>query len=86
MRVENQLNGSHLYASTDTRPVSFRLPKPGERDPYFGLSRTFYYELEKAGEIRFIRLKKRGYARGVVLIPFDQVRSYLQRNASTGLG
>ena len=60
------------------RPETFRLPRPGERDPYFGLPRTAYYELEKAGEIRLVRLRKRGYLRGTTLIPFDQVLTYIR--------
>ena len=61
-------------------PATFRLPKPGHRDPYFGLPRTAYYELEKAGAIRLIRLCKRGYTRGTTLIPFDlaYVRSHAE--------
>jgi len=64
--------------TNDTKPEFFRLPKPGVRDPYFGLPRTTYYELEKAGDIRLVRLKKRGNIRGTTLIPFDQVLAYLR--------
>ena len=64
--------------ATTTKPETFRLPKPGQRDPYFGLPRTAFYELEKAGAIRLIRLRKRGYTRGVTLIPFDQVCAHLR--------
>jgi len=61
-----------------TKPEFFRLPKSGERDPYFGLPRTTYYELEKAGTIGLVRLRKRGNIRGTTLIPFDQVLTYLR--------
>jgi hypothetical protein len=54
------------------RPETFRLPKDGV-DPFFGLSRSFYYELEKRGLVRLIRIRKRGRQRGVTLIPFDSV-------------
>ena len=60
------------------KPETFRLPRPGERDPYFGLPRTTFYELEKAGIIRLVRLRKRGNIRGITLIPFDQVLTYLR--------
>jgi hypothetical protein len=60
------------------RPEFFRLPKSGERDPHFGLPRTTYYELEKAGTVRLVRLRKRGNIRGSTLIPFDQVLAYLR--------
>ena len=60
------------------KPETFRLPKPGERDPYFGLPRTTYYELEKTNTIRLIRLRKRGNLRGTTLVPFDDVSAYLR--------
>ena len=66
---------------TNTRtpkPETFRLPKPGERDPHFGLPRTTYYELEKANAIRLIRVRKRGNLRGTTLVPFDGVSAYLR--------
>ena len=61
----------------DIRPETYRLPKPGQRDPYFGLTRTAYYELEQTAAMRLIRLRKRGYLRGTTLIPYDQVRAYV---------
>jgi len=45
MRIEDHLGSG---SGGSIRPVTFRLPKPGQRDPYFGLSRTKYYELDKA--------------------------------------
>jgi hypothetical protein len=65
------------------RPETFRLPRPGERDPYFGLCRTTYYDLEKEGALRLIRLRKRGYTRGTTLIPFDEIASYVRELRST---
>jgi hypothetical protein len=62
-----------------TRPETFRLPRAGTRDPFFGLPRTAFYELEKAGAIRLIRLKKRGHTRGTVLIPFDQMLAHVRK-------
>lgn len=63
---------------TNPKPAFFRLPKPGQRDPHFGLPRSKFYELEKDGKIRLVRLRKRGTARGSTLIPFDQVAGYLR--------
>jgi hypothetical protein len=79
MRIEDHLGSKLPLGSGYIKPETFRLPKPGQQDPYFGLSRTAYYELEATGAIRFIRLRKRGNTRGIVLIPFDQVRDYLRR-------
>ena len=79
MRIESPLWGGGPHGNGQSiRPETFRLPKPGQRDPYFNLSRSAYYELEAAGAIRFIRLRKRGNMRGITLIPFDQVLSYLR--------
>ena len=61
-----------------TKPETFRLPRPGQRDPFFGLSRTAYYELENSGAIRLLRLRKRGCQRGTTLIPYDQVVAHLR--------
>jgi hypothetical protein len=82
MRIEDHV-GTNAYSSgnNNIKPETFRLPKSGERDPYFGLSRTAYYELEAEGAIRFIRLRKRGNSRGITLIPFDEVQNYMRRAA-----
>jgi len=79
MRVINRGKSmTSSTASTSEAIVTFRLPKPGTRDPHFGLPRTTFYELERQGAIRLIRLKKRGYTRGTTLIPYDQVLAHLR--------
>jgi hypothetical protein len=72
------MTDSNASVGEAIRPVAFRLPRAGTRDPFFGLPRTTFYELEKAGAIRLIRLKKRGHTRGTVLIPFDQMLAHLR--------
>jgi hypothetical protein len=52
----------------------------------FGIPRSSAYELEARGEIRFIRLRKRGNAIGRVLVDFDSVRAYLARCAASDDG
>lgn len=64
-------------------PITIRLPKTGTRDAYFGLPRSAYYELEKIGAIRLLRLRTRGRKRGTTLVPFDQVSAYLRNLATT---
>ena len=54
------------------RPEFFRLPKTGG-DPYFGLTRPHYYELEKLGKIKLTRLRKPGTTKGVTLVPYAAV-------------
>jgi hypothetical protein len=60
------------------RPEFFRLPSKGG-DPYFGLTRSFYYEAEKRGYWRLVRLRDRGKLRGVTLVPFDAVAAFIRQ-------
>ena len=39
-------------------PEVYRLPKQGQRDPYHGMSRSWYYGAEKTGQLKLIRLRK----------------------------
>ena len=57
----------------------FRLPAPGKRDPYFGLSRGWYYKAAVLGEIRMVALRQRGALRGVRLVAYDSVCDYIRR-------
>jgi len=59
------------------RPEFFPLPRRGP-DPYFGLGRSSYYDLEKKGMIRLVRLRKRGNIRGKVLVDYDQVSKMIR--------
>jgi hypothetical protein len=60
-----------------SRPETFRLPKMGG-DPFFGLGRSFYYEGEKRGYWRLIRIRERGKLRGVTLVPYDAVAAFVR--------
>lgn len=59
------------------RPEFFRLPRRGQ-DPYFGLTRGYYYGEDKAGRLILLRLRKPGTKRGVTLIPYLQVAALLR--------
>jgi hypothetical protein len=61
------------------RPLTYRLPKPGESDPYFGLSRSFYYKGETLGYWRLIRIRDKGKDRGITLIPYADVESFVRQ-------
>ena len=79
-----------------SRPETFRLPKgarkdkegrvisPAERDPFFGFSRSFYYEGEQRGYWRLIRIRERGKLRGVTLVPFHQVTTFVRKQMEVG--
>jgi hypothetical protein len=59
--------------STLHRVEFFRLPASKKRDPFFGLSRGWYYKAEKRGEIKMIAVRQRGAVRGVRLVAYDSV-------------
>lgn len=59
----------------------FRLPAPGKRDPYFGLSRGWYYKASTLGEIKMVAVRQRGALRGVRLVVYDSVCDYIRRAA-----
>jgi hypothetical protein len=65
-------------AARVSRPETYRLPKVGG-DPYFGFGRSFYYEGEKRGYWRLIRIRERGKLRGVTVVPFDQVAAFVRK-------
>jgi len=60
------------------RPEFFRLPKIGELDQYLGLTRGFYYAGEREGRWKLVRLRPKGKARGVTLVPYDEVVSCIR--------
>ena len=69
---------NHANAVPATRPEFFSLPAKG-RDPYFSLSRSAYYDLERRGLLRFRRLRKPGNLRGRVLISYDEMRGLIDQ-------
>lgn len=72
----------HQDATTQHRVEFFRLPQPGKRDPYFGLSRGwYYYKAAELGEIRMVSVRQRGALRGVRLVVYDSVADYIRRSA-----
>jgi hypothetical protein len=50
----------------------------GSGDPFFGLSRTYYYEGEKRGWWKLARIRERGKLRGVTLVPYDAVSAHVR--------
>lgn len=77
-----------LDTSVNTAPFSFRLPRPGQRDPHFGLSRSGWNELilscaangEKPPVKSFVRSKP-GKIRGCRFILYEAARLYFERLA-----
>src|SRR6266581_3840917 len=65
-------------AEARIRPETFRLPKPGASDPFFGFSRSWYYGAEKRRWLKLIRIRGAGKEKGVTLIPFEQVAAFVR--------
>ena len=63
----------------------FRLPQPGKRDPYFGLSPGWYYKAAAAGEIRLIAARHAKASRGVRLVAYDSVADFIRRSVSEAM-
>lgn len=59
-------------------PFSFRLPKPGEPDPHFGFSRSYYYRLEARGALKLYRIRDKGKEKGVTLVRYKDVLDFIQ--------
>ena len=68
---------SEAAAIASQRPEFFRLP-PSGHDPYFGFSRSFYYEGENRGYWKLARIRERGKLRGVTLVPYDSVAAFVR--------
>ncbi len=61
-------------------PPYFRVPRSGARDKIFGMSRSFYYQLEQNGSSVFHRLRRKGNKRGVTLVSTARMREYILGN------
>jgi hypothetical protein len=70
--------------ATTTRPEFFRLPKPGSGDPYFNLSRSFYYQLEARKLLKLVRIRDEGKERGITLIPYQAVAALIHEAQEKG--
>ena len=77
---EEKIAGGKPEAS---RPEFYRLPKSGG-DPYFGFTRSFYYEGENRGYWKLARIRERGKLRGVTLIPYDAVAAFVRKQMEGG--
>ena len=59
-------------------PMWIRPPKDGGLCRHFGLSRSAYYRLIKAGTIASVCVRDPGKLKGVRLIKYESVRKYLE--------
>jgi hypothetical protein len=70
-------HGPAAAVATLHRPEFFPLPGRTGFDPWFHLSRSYYYKLERRGALRLLRMRQPGSIRGKVLVPYDQVSALL---------
>ncbi len=66
------------------RPEFFRLPSGGGGDPFFGFTRSYYYEGETRGYWKLARIRDRGKLRGVTLVPYDAVAAFVRSKMEDG--
>jgi hypothetical protein len=85
---------SYGNSASPTSPAEFiRLPKIKERDPLFGLSRSFLNELilpcpanGYKPPVQSHVLRRRGYRNGIRLISVDSLRHYITEHEQTAVG
>ena len=65
------------------KPETFRLPSVGG-DPYFGFTRSFYYNGEERGWWKLVRIRNEGKDRGVTLVPYDAVAAFVHKQMEGG--
>ena len=76
---------TRTFICLPNEPFSFRLPKTGEKDPWFGQARTAWNQLvlpSKANKgkppVRSVVQRQPGAKRGVRLIVFASARRYFE--------
>jgi hypothetical protein len=76
-----------VAAAMSTPPEFMRLPRSRQRDPVFGLSRSFINELilpcpenNHRPPVRSVVLRRRGARTGVRLVDIDSLRSHLNQH------
>jgi hypothetical protein len=69
---------SSIARTTTSGPKTFRLPKSGG-DPFFGITRSYYYRGEQLGYWQLIRIREVGKRRGLTLVPYDAVAAFVRK-------
>ncbi len=66
--MTEQPSAAQAGAAIPIQPAYIRLPRPGARDSYTGLSRTALFGLLKSGKVKSVSLRQDGCKRGIRLI------------------
>lgn len=77
------VTSSEAVLSASQRPEFYRLPAKGG-DPYFGFTRSYYYEGENRGYWKLAHIRERGKLRGVTLVPYDAVAAFVRKQMESG--
>lgn len=80
------MHAPNIVNTPVSKPEFIRIPRAGERCPYTGLSRAWIYEAANAGLIRTVSIRSRGRVRGVRLIDYDSLVSYLRSQSDQKAG
>lgn len=81
--VNNQPENPHASSPVQCTPEWFPLPARGY-DRHFGLGRSSFYDLERRGLLRLVRIKKPGNVRGKVLVPYAETAALIRRLSNEG--
>jgi hypothetical protein len=73
--------GQLLAQSETIQPEFFPLPQRGH-DPHLGLGRSTYYDLERRGLLRLVRVRKPGNLLGKVLVPYAEASALIRSLAA----
>lgn len=79
--MQTQFQTAPAGSPTPSEPIAFPLPQRGG-DPYWHLSRSTWYALERAGLVTFLRIRLPGNIRGRVLIDYQQAAEALRKLAA----
>lgn len=77
-RMNQTINPNGTHSAVYCPVEFFPLPARGQ-DKHFGLGRTYYYDLERRGLLRMVRLRKPGQVRGKVLVPYAETAALIRR-------
>ncbi len=81
--MKNASSKTPSRAQNETgKPELFPLPQRGQ-DPYLGLGRSSWYDLERRGLLQLVRVRKPGNVNGKVLIPYAKALAAINKLAET---
>lgn len=67
-----------LPVTVQVIPEWIRVPRNGERCPYFGLTKAYYHGLLRSGKVKSKMIRQPGKESGIRIINYASVRAYLE--------